>query len=279
MAPSDDVVAGGFDRCWLETTVLSGSFVVRGAGGFWRRCCGQLAALWPCSPHLRHWSKDMVSLVGLLWCVGRSKPPKVQKPRSSYRKEAQQSRSSSCEYPLASHATRVFEHQASIRGKPVCLHAPCKRTPLGIKAAMRDMILEFCVLWVVWLFGRVSAVERAIAQCTRHPLHQATAIFLCRNAQLSLAMGSLHSVVSFMQSSIWSRVMLWNPESRPGCLNRQQFHLSSKQSRKNVTRDYYQSFLTKEGERRNENKIRPRDRGRLKSPKQEFTLQQSLSRF
>jgi hypothetical protein len=96
--------------------------------------------------------------------VVRIQSSTVQKPRPSYRSRAEQSKSSCHELLLALQPKKgVFEPQASIRGKRVCLHALRKRTFVGIKAAMRDRILGWCVLRAIWLFERVSAVECAIA--------------------------------------------------------------------------------------------------------------------
>jgi hypothetical protein len=90
--------------------------------------------------------------------VVRIQSSTVQKPRPSYRSRAEQSKSSRHELLLALQPKkRVFEPQASVRGKRVCLHALRKRTLVGIKAAMRDTILGCCVLRDIWLFERVNA--------------------------------------------------------------------------------------------------------------------------
>jgi hypothetical protein len=61
--------------------------------------------------------------------VVRIQSSTVQKPRPSYRSRAEQSKSSCHELLLALQPKKgVFEPQASIRGKRVCLHALRKRT-------------------------------------------------------------------------------------------------------------------------------------------------------
>jgi hypothetical protein len=123
---------------------------------------------------------------GVVWC-GEVKIQflNVQKPQPSYIITAEQALrpyNSAC-FPAEK---AVFDHPASIRGKPVFLHSLCKRTLPGIKAAMRDTILVFCVCCGSSERSKESAPASVLSlDAPIITIHQATARRLCQNKRLS----------------------------------------------------------------------------------------------